>query len=314
MSTYLSALDIGSNSSHLIIVKLKEDNSFEIVHRERVIFRPGTFKDLITLSPYITENETETAIELIKNFNSICKKYNASLTAVATSAIREASNKDFFVKRILDETGVLIEVIDGKREAELIYKGIYSSLKIKDKKLFCIDIGGGSAELTVGLNEKVLFSTSLKLGAVRLTNMFFPGAVLSEKGIKSCINYIQNVLLPLQPIIEKIGFDVTVGSSGTAQTACSVISAIKNNTTGLVFNNNVVFTLEDFLLVKETVLSKHNPGERLLIPGIDEKRADIIPAGVLVLNEIFAMLNITEMLISGAALKEGIIQEQINYE
>ena len=251
MKRYFSALDIGSNSFHLIICELQEDGTFCVVHREREVLRVGTSVDDTTGKHFITDSEIEKSIELIQFFNKICNQFNTQPAAVATSAIREAVNSDEFAKRIYDSTNIKIEVIDGRREAELIYKGIDHSLKIENKKLLCVDIGGGSAEITIGLNGNVLFSKSIKAGAVRLTNMFFQNAELTEQGIQKCRGYIYELLKPLQETIIKTGYDIAVGSSGTAQTAYTLISASKGGAIERI--NNVVFTKEDLLKIKEHV-------------------------------------------------------------
>lgn len=310
MKRYLSALDIGSNSFHLIVAEVREDGSFDIVHREREVLRIGTTTDPVSGRNVITANEMQKAAALINSFSGAIKQYKAPIKAVATSAIREAANTAAFENYIFETTGIQIETVDGLREAELIYKGIYSSLRIKDKKLLCVDIGGGSAEITIGLNGKLLFTESIQAGAVRLTKMFFPNAELNKEGIKKCRAHIYNLLHPLTEKINNTGYDIAVGSSGTAQTAYTLISAMKGGAVERI-NNNVVFTVDDLLKIKEVVFSHPKPEERELIKGMDEKRADIIPAGILVLETIFNLFKIKQMLVSSAALKEGVIAEMI---
>jgi len=310
MKRYLSALDIGSNSFHLIIAEISENGNIAIVQREREVLRIGTTKNTITGKTLITPDEMVSAAGLISSYNQISKSYNAPIKAIATSAIREAANSAEFANYIFEKTGIEIEIIDGLREAQLIYKGIDSSLKLKDKKLLCVDIGGGSAEIIIGLNGNVLFADSFNAGAVRLTKVFFPNAELNDNAINKCREYINNLFTPLKDKITNIGFDSVVGSSGTAQTAYTLISASKGGTIERI-NNNVVFTIEDLLSIKELVFSHPATTGRKTIKGMDEKRADIIPAGILVLEAIFEIFHIKEMLVSSAALKEGVIAEMI---
>jgi len=310
MEKYLSALDIGSNSFHLVIAALKEDKTFEIIRRERTVMRIGTTREPNSSKTFITSAEMDEASALIASYKKISDEYNAPLEAFATSAVREALNNREFTEKVLHDSGVKVNILSGKREAELIYKGVYSSLVIPNKKLLCIDIGGGSAELILGVDGKTLWADSFKIGAVRLTKMFFPSAEITEKGIFDCKKYLEKETENLKRDVEKTGFDEAVGSSGAAQTACALINAMYGRQTPL-FNNNVSFSKEDFLKIKDLVFSRKTSDERVKIAGMDPKKADIIPAGMLALEHIFNLLNIKSLLISSSALKEGVLYEKI---
>jgi exopolyphosphatase/guanosine-5'-triphosphate,3'-diphosphate pyrophosphatase len=309
LNKYFAAIDMGTNSFHLIIVKVNDDGSFTIVDREREVIRLGSSQG--NEMNFISEKEIERAITILKSFKKLADVYNARIYTAATSAIRESSNKEIFVKRVEEETSIKINIIEGSKEAELIYLGIQKALDVYNKKILCVDIGGGSTEIILGDKGKILFAESLKIGAVRLTKKFFPDFILTEEGIKDCLEFIEESILTNKNILQKENFDLAVGSSGTIQSAASMILGSRSDS---VYKptNNVKFSYKNLKKLSAAVLRKKRPEERILIPGMEEKRADIIPAGLLILIKIFDIFKICEMTTSGFALREGMILEIIN--
>src|SRR6185436_16357870 len=119
-------------------------------------------------------------------FRQVAEVHDAPVTAVATSAVREAENRDVLIDRAWDEARVHVHVISGTEEARLIHLGVLQAVPIFDRRVLLCDIGGGSTELLVGLRGEVLASRSLKLGAVRLTSRFFGGERLHPGAVSSC--------------------------------------------------------------------------------------------------------------------------------
>lgn len=307
----LAALDIGTNSFHLIVVKIKEDGSFEIIDRVKEVIRLGSGKGGALKN--ITDESSVNAIKAIQYFKGIAQSHNAEIRAVATSAVREAENKEEFIELIKMQTGVEIEIISGFEEARLIYLGVLKAVPVFDNKCLCVDIGGGSTEFIVGTKGETLYVNSLKLGAVRLSQKFFPDYNITKERIKECREWIEGEIYPVMQRIKNIGFDTVVGSSGTIQNAAMMILNYKNlKQSGSPILNNFSFTVDELEIVTSNVLKKKNPGERLKIKGLEEKRADIIPAGLLILKIIFEMFNVKKMIVSGYALREGIIIDAIN--
>ncbi|MBI9070346.1 MAG: Ppx/GppA family phosphatase [Melioribacteraceae bacterium] len=306
----IAAVDIGTNSFHLIVVELKEDGNFSIVDREREVIRlsegsKGDIKKICSSAEY-------RAIETLKRFKNIADSHNASLRAVATSAVRESLNKIEFINRVFEAADVKIEVISGYEEARLIYLGILKAVPCYHKKTLCIDIGGGSTEFLLGINGSTIFANSLKLGAVRLTERFFPDYIVTDERIKECRNWVKGELIPIQRDLLKNGFDIVVGSSGTIQAAASMISSLKKTEEEKIpLFNNYKFSLKELKNVSNLILKKSTKEERLKIKGLDQKRADIIPAGIVLLATIFEVLEIKKITVSDYALREGIIIDTI---
>lgn len=304
MKRRIAAVDMGTNSFHLLIVEVQEDNSFLLLDRQREVIRLGSHKgeDLSIISV----GEMEKAIDILMSFKSLADFYNAELHAVATSAVREAQNKNEFLERVLGKVGIKIKVIDGREEALLIFKGIQKALPVSDKKVLCIDIGGGSTEILLAQNTEIIFAESVKIGAVRLSKMFFPDYKLKSRAIKDCKFYIKQMLLENKNIDYYQTFDLAVGTSGTINAAAALVHS-KIAGKRIKPSNGLTFTYQEFREILADILEAKTPADRMAIPGMEIKRADIIPTGLLILRRIMKNFNIKEITISEYALREGIV-------
>ncbi len=308
LSKYIAAIDMGTNSFHLVVAELKKKDSFKIIDREREIIRLGSHKgEVLNL---ISKEEISKSIEVIRRFKQLASYYNAPVRAVATSAVREAFNRNDFITEVQENTGVHVEIIDGHKEANLIYIGAKKALEISDKRVLCIDIGGGSTEFVLGDNSHPVFAESVKIGAVRLSRKYFQGYILFSDHINECSSYIEDEIASNKNICLNEHIELAVGSSGTIQSVASMINYLRNGAM-IKSMNGFSFTDEEFFKVAEIVLNKRTPRERLTIGGLEAKRADIIPAGVLILKKIFEMFKLKSMTVSEYALREGIILDMI---
>jgi exopolyphosphatase/guanosine-5'-triphosphate,3'-diphosphate pyrophosphatase len=308
MNKCIAAVDMGTNSFHLIIVQVKSDSSFKIIDREREVIRLGSHKG--KEFTWISEGEMEKAIDVLRDFGKIAQFYRADVRAIATSAIREAKNKNEFIDRVYEETGITVEAVDGRTEAELIYLGVQNALDVQDKRILCVDIGGGSTEFLLGENGDSEFAESIKIGAVRLSKMFFPDFQLTDSGIEMCRDYIKDKLNINSNLHPNHQFEMAVGSSGTIVAAASIISFRRNGKFKKTMNG-FSFTSDEIFQLTADVLKCKSPVDRLFIEGMEIKRADIIPAGLLILSEIFLKFQLKEMTVSENALREGIIIDTI---
>ncbi len=311
-SDKLAAIDIGTNSFHLIVAKINKSGNFEIVDREKDVIRLGEGNkggDIKEIKPEAVQR----AIVCLKRFKGIADAHSAPLRAIATSAMREALNRHEVHRKILAETGVDIEIVSGIEEARLIYLGVLKAVPIFNKKAICVDIGGGSTEFTIGEKGSIKKSISLKLGAVRMSQSFFPDFIIKKERVKKAEEWVEGILFPIINKLKNEGFEICVGSSGSVMATALMIEAQKKNTKyNDTILNNYKFSLKELNKIKETILSKKTTEERLKIPGLDPKRADIIPAGVIILHKILQMLGVKELLVSGYALREGIIIDSLS--
>ena len=316
---FLSAVDLGTNSFHLIIVEADKKGSFKIIDREKEVIRLGSHlgDDLKWISP----EETEKAVEILNGFKKVVQSYlsrlsfaetdKAELKAIATSAVREAENREEFIDKIYKETGIEVEIVDGKEEAKLIYSGVQKALSVRNKKVLCIDIGGGSSEFILGSNGAVIFAESIKIGAVRLSRKFFPDYILTKQSIKLCEEYIEQQILANNSTHLNEEFEIAVGASGTIQSIAAMIHYSKDNSPFKSLNG-FSFSLEELRKITSLVLERRTVEERHSLKGIELKRADIIPAGLLILNKAFELFKLNKMTISEYGLREGVIIEMLN--
>lgn len=307
----IAAIDMGTNSFHLVIVEMKKDGTFVFIDREREVIRLGSQKgkDL----SFISEEETERAVKILTDFVKLAKHYNAKVRAISTSAVREAKNQKEFVDTILNKTGVTVEVIDGRTEARLIFLGIKNALPIDNKKVLCVDIGGGSTEFIYAVNGKINFAESVKIGAVRLSKLFFPDYIITDESVKQCSDYVEKQILNNKNIITNVDIDFGVGSSGTVDTIYNLSQAKRVHEKNYP-SNGYIFSKEEFEKHYYTIINLRTSAERAFIPGMEAKRADIIPAGMIILKKIFELFKIQNMVISDYALREGIVLDTAGKE
>ncbi len=306
-SDTLAAIDIGTNSIHLIVAKINTNHSFEIIARENEVVRLGSgAKDM----KYLQAEAMDRAIETIIRYRQIAEIYNAQIRAVATSAVREALNQTVFLEKARVEAGVDVEIISGFEEARLIYLGILQALPVYDKKVLLIDIGGGSTEFLVGRAGEVFRANSLKLGAVRLTDLFFKGDPIDERSIAKCRQHVKALLDPMARELRSSGFEMVVGSSGTILNLAQMIQVLHDQEPAQ-YLSNFTFDRSDFNKIIKVLVKADTIKKRQKIDGLDQKRADIIQGGAILLEQIFDALKFDSITVSGFALREGVILDTV---
>ncbi len=299
----LAAIDIGTNSVHLVVARVVDGERFEVVEREKEMVRLGSSAgDMKRLS----RPAMQRGIEALTRFRQVAEVHDARLTAVATSAVRESENRDVFIDRAWTEAGVHVDVISGFEEARLIHLGVLQAVPVFDRRLLLCDIGGGSTELLLGKQGEVLASRSVKLGALRLTHRFFAGGRLHPGAVDACRRYIRATLAPFSRDLRRQGFEVAVGSSGTIGALCEMASELRDGPRPRTFNG-FVLTRGELTEVVRGLAKAPTVTARAKLGGLDPKRADIILAGALILEQVVAELDIDEIAFSEAALREGVL-------
>ncbi|HET6954127.1 MAG TPA: Ppx/GppA family phosphatase, partial [Acidimicrobiales bacterium] len=305
MTSVLAAVDIGTNSVHLVVARVDEDR-IEVVEREREMVRLGSSAgDMKHLTPAAITR----GIEALVRFRQVAAIHGATMRAVATSAVREAENRAVFIERAR-EVGVDVEVISGFEEARLIHLGVLQAVPVFDQKVVVCDIGGGSTELVLGSKGDVLASRSLKLGAIRLTRRYFGKSKLTNGAVEACRRDIRAALAPAVREIERSGFDVAVGSSGTIEAVCRMVAvraASRGDGTVPRTLNNMTVTRDDIDWVVRRLVRAPTVKERARTPGLEATRADIVLAGALILEQVVHEIGATELTVSDSALREGVL-------
>ena len=307
MPETIAAVDVGTNSLHLVVARTTDGDRFEVLTREKEMVRLGSGStDMKELAPEAIDR----AVLALARFRKIADSHGAPLRAVATSAVREAENRKDLLRRARKEAGVEIEVVSGVEEARLIHLGVLQALELYDRRLLLCDIGGGSTELLIGEQGEALASVSFKLGAVRLTNRFFPAGGLHPSAVDSCRRHIQGVLASFDRSVAQHGFDVAVGSSGTIEQVFRLARGLGGEEP-LRTLNAAVLTRKQVVAVTEAVAEARAAGTTDELSDLDPKRSDIILAGALVLEGVVKRFGITELVISEYALREGVFLDTI---
>lgn len=303
----LAAIDLGTNSFHLVIADVKSNGKFTVLGKDKEVVRLG---EGMSDMKHLSDEAMDRAVDTLRRFSLIAQTHDAPIRAIATSAVREAQNRDRFLQRVREELHIEIEVVSGYEEARLIYLGVMQALPVYGQSTLLVDIGGGSTEFLVGEKGSVHYANSLKLGAVRLTRRYFSGKTLKNKDIASCRAHLIGALDPVARAIRGRPIDVVAGSSGTILNIAGMILAAR----GESFNHdegNVTIEADDLAEIVAHILSRKTVGLRRAIPGLDPARADIIVAGALILEQVFAQLDIPRMVTSKYALREGILLDTV---
>lgn len=305
--TVLAAIDVGTNSFHLVVARVLGDGGFDVLTQEKEMVRLGRGGgDMKELAP----DAIDRGVAALARMRRIAAATGAPVRAVATSAVREAANHDVFIRRAREEAGVEIEVISGVEEARLIHLGVLQALPVYDRRLFLCDIGGGSTELLLGRSGRVRAARSFKLGAVRLTDRFFAGGSTERAQVAECRDFVRSLVWPFQREVHTHGFDVFVASSGTAEAVAAMAQATTGRAAPKTLNGYVL----DGDAVREVVdrlVTARTPARRAALAGLDPKRADIIVAGALVLEGVIDAFGVDELTISGYALREGVLLDTL---
>jgi exopolyphosphatase/guanosine-5'-triphosphate,3'-diphosphate pyrophosphatase len=303
----LAALDLGTNSFHLVVARLVGDDGFEVLTREKEMVRLGHGGgEMKEISP----ESMSRAVAALKRMRQIADSAGAPIRAVATSATREASNAADFLAAA-HEAGVDVEVISGVEEARLIHLGVLQAVPVFDQRLILVDIGGGSTEVLVGQSGDTLFARSFKLGAVRLTDRFFGGTRLHPSAVGSCRKYVRSMLTTVEREVADLGHDVAVASSGTAETIARMVHATTGRAELRTFNC-FEFSAEELRTVVRALIDAPTITARRRLPGLDPARADIILAGALILEGVADVFGIDGFTFSDYALREGVLLDTIH--
>ncbi|MBN4004291.1 Ppx/GppA phosphatase family protein [Nostoc sp. LPT] len=304
----IAAIDLGTNSLHMVVVKIDPTlPAFSIIAREKETVRLGD-RNLTTgeLKPEIIKK----AIAALGRFQEVAKTINAeTIIAVATSAVREAPNGKDFLHTIETELDLSVNLISGQEEARRIYLGVLSGMEFNNQPHTIIDIGGGSTELILGDSQQARTLTSTKVGAVRLTSELITTDPISNTEFHYLKSYTRGMLeRSVDEILANLKLGESprlVGTSGTIETLAMIHAREKSGVIPSTLNG-YQFSLKD---LQELVnrLRKLSNSERAEIPGMPEKRPEVILAGAVILQEAMTLLGSESVTVCERSLREGVI-------
>lgn len=297
----IGVIDVGSNTSRLIILAYTPGVSFRLIDqvREQVRLAEGMgAENLLRPEPM------ERMVRLLRVFRSLCAANGIdSVVAVGTSAVREARNQAEFLKRVEEGAGLTLRVLSGDEEARYGFLGAVNSLAVTSGLV--VDIGGGSVELVRVRDRRPHESVMLPAGAVRLTEAFLRKDPPRTTDIQTLTRYIEYMLRDLSWLSAKRG-DVFIGTGGTIRTLAKIDQRLRDYPLGRVHGYVLTQARLEVLVEK---LSKLPVRKRRKFPGLASDRADVILAGALVLLHVMERSGHSELTVSGQGLREGIFYE-----
>jgi exopolyphosphatase/guanosine-5'-triphosphate,3'-diphosphate pyrophosphatase len=289
-----AAIDIGTNSIRLLIAEYENGQLDKLVNKLRT---PRLGAGINNGS--ITDEAMERAIEVLIEYKELIDGYDANYRAVATSAIRDADNRNEFLEQVKLATGIEIDVISGLAEAELSYLGIANGLSADEDEILAIDIGGGSTEFVVGSQAKLTEYKSINLGAVRLHESY--GSNIEEM-VAEANNQTKSVLEDKHP-------EVLIGVGGTITTLAAIDQELAEYQPQKIQGYQLeLSTIND--IVEQLI--KLPLEERKKVVGLQESRADIIIGGIVILLEILKLSNLKRIRVSDYGIMEGIIYNKLS--
>lgn len=298
----VAVIDLGTNTFHLLIAEVK-DGTYKILQRERKAVRigeKGINKDEITPQAW------DRALKALHEFKEIISKNNISqVFGTATSAIRNAKNGENLVQEIKKQTDIDIEVISGLREAELIHYGAKKAMDFGLEKNLIMDIGGGSIEFIIADRNQAYWMQSFEIGGQRLVEKFHNTDPIATEDIQKLSNYFDKELSDLLHACDQHKPHVLIGCSGTFDTLSDIYCEYAN-ITRQEKATEYPFDFNYFDKIYPDLISK-NRHERLNIPGMIEMRVDMIVVACVLVNHLINLLHISNIRVSGYALKEGIL-------
>ncbi len=305
----IAAFDLGSNSFHLLVADARRDGTFEPVSTDKEMLRLGS---AVAATGEIGERLAGDAVEVIRRFRAMAESLNADeIVACATAAFREAADSLAVVDRIEAEAGVKVRVIGGREEARLIFDAVRTSVVIDPPPALALDLGGGSLEVMVGDNRGLDYAVSLKLGVARLTAELVrsdpPSGADARRVAKAVAGTFQRVL----PEIASRRPGMAVGSSGTLTTLIGLAAGRRGGPAPTSVNQLSVTAKEVEALTNQ--LLAMTAAERADLPGVDSRRADLLPAGAVLLTTVLDLTGLDGLVGSEWALREGMVLDAIGH-
>jgi len=304
----IAAIDIGTNSIHMIVVQVRPDLSFEVVDREKEMVRLGAGGlDGRSLTP----TAMTAALQTLAKFRRLADSHKVDeIVAAATSAIREADNGGDFIAQVGRQTGIKIRVISGTEEARLIHMAAVYGVHMGGSPAVVIDIGGGSIEVTLGTASHLTHARSFKLGVIRLTERFVRTDPLSDRDERRLVKHVNKEIGQYLDGIAERRFERVIGTSGTILSLGAVALSEDGVEREEALRNRRVPAKAIHRLRKR--LSAVDLEARLQLPALDPRRADIAVAGSVLLDCVLRRLGAEEMTLCDLALREGLVLDYIH--
>ncbi len=299
-----AVLDIGSNTFNFVISEIDSSGTLRVIFQNRIVLRLGNYDwNGITV---ILPEKFSPALHIIKECLNSAKTFGIDIHIFATSAVREAVNRNMFISKVKEETGLEVNLISGEQEAELVFKAISRKLMIPPNPLIAIDIGGGSTEIIFGKSGIIESSHSLKLGTVRLKEHFFKETSDLSRSVSLANKHISDTLSANGLKRTEDSTSICSGSSGVIKIAMEYISSLRKPASILGMLKVEHRDFEKLLQDAAELGSIENIAK---VYQLEYSKADVLLPGLAILAQTLKALGLKEIIFSDYGLREGIVFE-----
>ncbi len=305
----IAVLDLGTNTFNLLIHQL-DGSSYTLLYKDKIAVKlgeGGINRGKIMPTPF------ERGLEAIEHHLETCKQfYVDNIIAFGTSALRSASNGNEFKDAVQSQLNLKIEIIDGDREAELIYKGVIQAFPITEQPHLIMDVGGGSTEFIIGNAHQIFWKKSYPIGAARLLDQFQHQEPIRKDEIAAIQGYLADQFTELEEQVRKYEVTRMIGSSGSFETLADMISYEQKGSS--IFEQPFTYLPIDLEALKNLFpkILTQNVADRLMMPGMLPLRVDMMVVVSIFIELILEKLTINSLYLSDYAMKEGIMSELID--
>lgn len=305
----IAAVDIGSNSIHLTLARVDERGEIEVLEKHKY---PARLADTIRPDKTMSADGIERTVETLKKFRDVATKHQAEVRATATAAVRAARNRKELLSRVAREAGIEVDVISGKQEARLTYSGVmYGLPHLSARQVLCVDVGGGSTELLVGLGGRAERATSARVGSAVISKRFFGSDPVTFEQIRLARRNLRHTLWHHVRGARDHGFEHAVATSGTIKRVVKLAHGIGALPESAGNQNSVWLPREALDAVVDALAAAPTRAERLALPGMDPTRVDVMLSGALIFETLTRMMDLDGWTVSSAALRTGLILETL---
>lgn len=301
----IAVIDLGTNTCNLLIAEINS-TEFKILHQSKQLVKLGDGK---IKDNEISAEATQRAIESFQIHKYIIESYKVdTVRAIATSAIRTAENKINFLEQLCNDSGWLVKVVTGEKEAELIFKGVLLAVGAFENPAVILDIGGGSNELILAQNKEMLWKESQSTGMARVINQFKLSDPIQPDEIKTLQNYFSEAHKNAKQKCKAENVKTLMGCSGAFDTIADIIDSVNPGEKQRITQKII---LNDFKSVYHRLV-KSTREERLILKGMDDVRVDLIVPAVILIDQLISEIGIDEIIQTDFALREGVLFEMMN--
>ena len=302
----IAAIDLGSNSFHMVVARVDEHGNFSMIDqlKEMVRLRGG-----LDANNNMDEEVAQRALDCLQRFGDRIRHLEPhAVRAAGTNTLRSMKTSASFLRKANKALGHKIEIIPGREEARLVYLGVSHTLSDDKGKQLVIDIGGGSTEFIIGKRFEPIKLESLNFGSVSVTKRFFPNGDLGMDKWQTANTVLRLEIMPIQREYSESNWKQATGSSGTIKATRAIIQELGLEQFGISLK--ALYNIRDRLVDLGNI-------ENISLDGLKSDRAPVYAGGLAILIAIFESLNIKEMTVSDGALREGLLYDmlgRINHE